>query len=139
VHIGVVVNGRTVNVWSAHLAVESGSSRVREARALLRCADDFSEQRLVAGDFNANTGRTEINTMLAHYTDTWAKAKSLGVSVNYSGNCDGCTRRSRIDYVFTSKSASKLALKLAQMIDTRDSRGTMASDHKPMVAVFEVK
>jgi endonuclease/exonuclease/phosphatase family metal-dependent hydrolase len=141
VHISVEVNGRAVNVWSTHLAVESGSYRVAEARTLLACMDNFSEQRLVAGDFNANAGSgvKELTLMGADYADTWAKAKAMGMTTNYSGNCDGCTRGTRIDYVFTSKSASKLALRSAQMIDTRDSNGTMASDHKPMVAVFTVK
>jgi endonuclease/exonuclease/phosphatase family metal-dependent hydrolase len=141
VHISVEVNGRPVNLWSTHLAVESGTYRVAEARTLLACMDNFAEQRLVAGDFNANAGSRvkELTLMGADYTDTWAQAKSMGKTTNYSGNCDGCTRNTRIDYMFTSKSASKLALRSAQMIDTRDSKGTMASDHKPMVAVFTVK
>jgi endonuclease/exonuclease/phosphatase family metal-dependent hydrolase len=139
VHASVVVNGRTVNFWSTHLAVESGSYRVRETRTLLACMDNFSEQRFVAGDFNGLSGAREIKMMGADYTDAWPEAKSKGKSTNYSGNCDGCTRGGRIDYVFTSRSASKLALKSVQIIDTRDSRGTMASDHKPMLVVFEVK
>ena len=139
VHMSVIVNGRTVNIWSTHLEVESGSYRMREAVTLLACMNNFSEQRLVAGDFNAGSGAREIKLMTAAYTDAWAKAKSEGDSRNYSGNCDGCTRGSRIDYVFISKAASKLALESAQVIDTRDSRGTMASDHKPMLTVFSVK
>jgi endonuclease/exonuclease/phosphatase family metal-dependent hydrolase len=139
VHAGLVVNGRTLNFWSTHLAVESGSYRVRETRTLLACMDNFSEQRLVAGDFNTLPKTKELQMMVVDYADTWAQAKAMGKTTNYSGNCDGCTRGARIDYVFTSKSASKLALKSAQIIDTRDSKGTMASDHKPMLAIFEVK
>jgi endonuclease/exonuclease/phosphatase family metal-dependent hydrolase/regulation of enolase protein 1 (concanavalin A-like superfamily) len=139
VRAGMTVNGRTFNVWSAHLAVESGTYRVAEAKALVSCASGFAQQRLVLGDFNAGTGTTEINTMLASYIDGWAKAKSLGVTTNYSGNCDGCTRGSRIDYMFISKDASAVVIKQIQIIDTRNSSGVMASDHKPMVATFEVK
>jgi endonuclease/exonuclease/phosphatase family metal-dependent hydrolase len=139
VHASVVVNGRTVNFFSTHLAVESGSYRVKEAKTLLDCMDNFSQQRLVAGDFNAQAGASELRLMTDGHSDAWAKAKSLNATTNYSGNCDGCTRNSRIDYLFTSKSASALQLKSVQMIDTRDGSGVMASDHKPMVTVFSVR
>ena len=139
VHLGVVVNGRAVNVWSTHLSVESASYRVEETEDLLACMDNFSEQRLVAGDFNSQAGSREIDMMLDAHTDAWKQAKSLGSTKNYSGNCDGCTRNSRIDYVFTSKAATRLVLKSAQILDTRDSAGTMASDHKPMLIVYAVR
>ena len=40
---------------------------------------------------------------------------------------------------FTSKLATNLVLKSAQMIDTRDANGVMPSDHKPMLVVYDVK
>jgi endonuclease/exonuclease/phosphatase family metal-dependent hydrolase len=139
VHAGMTINGRTVNIWSTHLAVESSSLRVSESKTVTACASGFAQQRVIAGDFNAGTGTTEINTMVANYTDSWAKAKSLGTAVNFAGNCDGCTRNSRIDYLFVSKQATALVLKRVEMIDTRDSSGVMASDHKPILATFDVK
>jgi endonuclease/exonuclease/phosphatase family metal-dependent hydrolase len=139
VHSTLTINGRTVNLWSTHLAVESGSYRVAEVRALLPCMSGFSEQRLVSGDFNAGTYTSEIEMMTSSYIDAWAQAKSLGVTTNYSGNCDGCTRGSRIDYVFLSRSASYLSLKAAEIIDTRDANGVMASDHKPLIVTLDVK
>jgi endonuclease/exonuclease/phosphatase family metal-dependent hydrolase len=71
--------------------------------------------------------------------DAWAVAKANGTAVAYSGNEAGNTRNSRIDYVFYSKSASRLVLKGAQVFDTRDSKGVMPSDHRPVMATFEVK
>jgi endonuclease/exonuclease/phosphatase family metal-dependent hydrolase len=139
VHATMTVNNRTFNFWSTHLAVESGTYRVAEATALVSCMSNYAQQRVVTGDFNAGTGTTEINKMAAGHVDGWAKAKSLGVTANYSGNCDGCTRNSRIDYMFISKQATGLVLKKIEMIDTRTSSGVMASDHKPMVTTFEVK
>ena len=135
----LTVNGRTLNLWSTHLAVESGRYRVDEVKVLLPCMSSYAEQRVVAGDFNAGASTTEIGLMTALYVDGWAKAKSLGVTRNYSGNCDGCTRKSRIDYMFLSKGASRLVIKAAEMIDTRNASGVMASDHKPMVVTLEVK
>jgi endonuclease/exonuclease/phosphatase family metal-dependent hydrolase len=139
VHASMTVNGRTINLWSTHLAVESGTYRVAEVKVLLPCMSGYAQQRVVAGDFNASTSTIEIELMTAGYVDGWAKAKSLGVATNYAGNCDGCTRNSRIDYLFASKEASNLVLKAAEIIDTRDANGVMASDHKPMVITFEVK
>jgi endonuclease/exonuclease/phosphatase family metal-dependent hydrolase len=139
VHLGIVVNGRSVNVWSTHLAADSGSYRVEETEALLACMNNFSEQRLVAGDFTSQSGSREIGMMSDDHPDAWKRAKSLGTTKNYSGNCDGCTRNSRIDYVFTSKTATRLTLTSAHILDTRDSRGTMASDHKPMLVIYTVK
>jgi endonuclease/exonuclease/phosphatase family metal-dependent hydrolase len=57
----------------------------------------------------------------------------------YPGNCDGCTRDGRIDYVFASKLGSALVLKAAQVIDTRDAAGVMPSDHEPLLVVYEVR
>ena len=139
VHSTFTVNGRAINLWSTHLAVESGSYRVSEVNVLLPCMAGLSEQRLVSGDFNAGSTTPEIEAMTSYYIDSWAKAKSLGVTTNYEGNCDGCTRNSRIDYLFVSKGASYLTLKGAEIIDTRDASGKMASDHKPMIVTLEVK
>jgi endonuclease/exonuclease/phosphatase family metal-dependent hydrolase len=136
---GMTINGRTVNLWSTHLAVESASYRVAEVTKLMSCMASFPEQRMVAGDFNAQAGTTEINKMLAEYRDAWVEARRIGEAINYPGNCDGCSRNSRIDYLFYSKGAAALVLKKAEMIDTRNAKGVMASDHKPMVVTFEVK
>jgi hypothetical protein len=37
------------------------------------------------------------------------------------------------------KFATFLALKSAQMVDTRNRSGVMPSDHKPMLVVYEVR
>jgi endonuclease/exonuclease/phosphatase family metal-dependent hydrolase len=135
----MTVNGRAVSVWSAHLSVESSSYRVTEAKALLACMAGFGSDRIVAGDFNANTGTTEISTMTAGHIDGWPYAKSIGAAVNYPGNCDGCTRKSRIDYIFLPKDSTHVVLKKLEILDTRNASGVMASDHKPMVATIEIK
>jgi endonuclease/exonuclease/phosphatase family metal-dependent hydrolase len=139
VHATLTVNNRALNLWSTHLAVESSSYRVSEVNILLPCMLGYGEQRLVSGDFNAGSSTNEIDLMAASYVDAWEKAKLLGVTTNYAGNCDGCTRNSRIDYLFLSKLAANLVLKAAEIIDTRDSSGVMASDHKPMVVTLDVK
>jgi endonuclease/exonuclease/phosphatase family metal-dependent hydrolase len=139
VHAAMTINGQPFNIWSTHLSVESATYRQAETKALLSCMSQFPQQRLVAGDFNAGASTVEINTMVANYVDAWPLAKSLGVAVNYPGNCDGCTRGSRIDYLFIAKEATKVVLKRLEILDTRNASGVMASDHKPLAATIEVR
>ena len=41
--------------------------------------------------------------------------------------------------MFYSKGATKLHLKKVQVFDTRDSSGVMPSDHRPLMATYEVR
>jgi len=137
--VAVIVNGIRVNVYSTHLDADSSSRRTTQMKELKAWADNYPEQRIIAGDFNAWPGGTEISQMTSPYYDSWALAQSLDIDVAYSGNTDGNTRRSRIDYVFHSKQASRLKLKKVQVFDVRNSSGVMPSDHRPLMATYEVK
>jgi endonuclease/exonuclease/phosphatase family metal-dependent hydrolase len=108
-------------------------------RELITWADNYPEQRILAGDYNAWPGATEISIMTAGHYDGWAIAVQNDVDIAYSGNTAGNTRNSRIDYVFYSKGASRLKLKETRVFDTRNSSGVMPSDHRPLMATFEVK
>jgi endonuclease/exonuclease/phosphatase family metal-dependent hydrolase len=137
-HMSTMFNGRSINLYSAHLATDSTSTRIYEVYNLQACASGWSEARLMAGDFNMQPYSPEYNVAVSAYSDAWMTAKSLGTAYNYSGNCDGCTRNSRIDFVFQSYGAWFMSVESAQIIDTRDGSGTMASDHKPMLVVYSV-
>jgi endonuclease/exonuclease/phosphatase family metal-dependent hydrolase len=139
--VTVTVNGRNVNFYSTHLdSADSSSRRIAETKVLVKCLDNDGEQKIVAGDFNAQASSTEIAIMKNDYIDAWAKADANDDASSYSGNSRwGATRNSRIDYVFYSKSASRLSLKSAQVVDTRDSSGDMPSDHKPLIVTFTVQ
>jgi endonuclease/exonuclease/phosphatase family metal-dependent hydrolase len=138
-HLSVTINGRALNVWSTHLSAYSASDRLSEAKAMQACAANWPEARILAGDYNMQQGSTEYNQAVTGYSDAWLAAKAIGATTNYSGNCDGCTRNSRIDYVFASKGASFLSVKAAAIIDTRDANGYMPSDHKPTLVTYTVK
>lgn len=137
--IAIVVNGIRVNVFSTHLDADSGTRRGTQMKELTTWAGSFAEQRIIAGDFNAWPGAAEISNMTSAYVDAWAAAKSAGSAVACAGNEAGNTRNSRIDYVFSSKAASRLHLKQVRVYDTRDASGYMPSDHRPVVATFEVR
>jgi len=137
--VAVIVNGIRVNLYSTHLDADSSSRRATQMKELKAWADNYPEQRVLAGDFNAWPGATEISNMTSSYYDSWAMAVSLNVDVAYAGNTAGNTRNSRIDYVFHSKGASRLKLKKVQVFDVRNSSGVMPSDHRPLMATYEVK
>ena len=137
-HMSTVFNGRSINLYSAHLATDSTSTRIYEVYNLQSCASGWGEARLMAGDFNMQPYSAEYNVAVSAYSDAWLTAKSMGTAYNYDGNCDGCTRNSRIDYIFQSYGAWFMSVASAQIIDTRDGWGTMASDHKPMLVVYSV-
>lgn len=136
-HVSMRVGGQRVNVWNAHLALESSRVRTAETRAIQACESRWPESRIVAGDFNMPPGSEEYRSMTAGHVDAWPAAAALGTAVNYPGNCDGCTRNTRIDYVFTSKGA-RLTLASTEVLDTRDEKGAMASDHKPLLVVYQL-
>jgi endonuclease/exonuclease/phosphatase family metal-dependent hydrolase len=138
-HLATVINGRPINVWSIHTTVDNADSRLAEVKGLQTCSLSWPEARILAGDYNMQQGSPEYNQAMVGHTDAWLVAKALGTAVNFAGNCDGCTRNSRIDYVFTSTGATFLALKSARIVDTRDASGYTPSDHKPMLVEYDVK
>jgi endonuclease/exonuclease/phosphatase family metal-dependent hydrolase len=129
------VNGRTINFTSVHLDNQYQSNRIKETAELLSWETTLAENRIVAGDYNAWPGTTEILNMTATYIDTWPAAQAIGAAI---GN--GITHGShRIDYIFQSKGATNLKLVSQQIFNTADANGVRPSDHEPVLAVFEVK
>lgn len=137
--VRINVNGRNIHVFSTHLDHQSSATRLSQVKQLVGWADNYAEQRIVAGDFNGWPGTSEINEMLKTYYDGWAVAKANGDAVAYASNPDGNTRNSRIDFVFHSKGASALAVTRAQVYDTRNSSGQRPSDHNPLIVTYRVR
>ena len=133
------VNGRIVNVFSTHLDHQSSATRLAQVRQLVSWADNHSEQRIIAGDFNSWPGTTEINEMGRTHYDGWAVARNGGDAYSYPSNPDGNTRNTRIDYVWYSRGASYLTVTRAEVFDTRDSSGLKPSDHNPLIVTFQVR
>ena len=137
--VAIIVNGIRVNLFSTHLDAGSSSRRISQIRELTSRADNDAEQRIILGDFNARSSSDEISLMKAGYADAWAVGQSLDLDVAYEGNPSGNTRNGRIDYAFYSKRAAHLKLRKAQVFDTRDRKGAMPSDHRPLLVTFDVK
>jgi endonuclease/exonuclease/phosphatase family metal-dependent hydrolase len=131
--VRVTVNGRVVHFVSTHLDHQYSSKRLAQVNQIKSWLTSFAEQRIVAGDFNWYPGTTEINEMAETYNDAWAVAKSKGTATSTSDNPEGYTRNNRIDYVFYSKGASRLAL-----VSSQTTERISLSDHRAVLAVFQV-
>jgi len=136
--VSIAVNGQSLNIWSVHLDADADYARLYEIAVLQSCLD-AGAANIIAGDFNMQAGSLEYSVTVAPgYIDAWDTARNLGATLNYAGNCDGCTRNTRIDYLFSSN-VWFLTVESAQMIDTRDGDGFMPSDHKPLVVTYRVQ
>ena len=105
------VNGKSVNLFSTHFQWPKTSSAQRqvEATELIAFANKFAEPRIITGDFNAQDGTPEMNTIEQSYTDAWVTAVNANAAVAYAdepANLGPRTRRSRIDHTLYSKNAT---------------------------------
>lgn len=138
--IRILVNNISVNVFSTHLDASYSSRRLTQVKEMNVWAANFAEQRVLAGDFNAYSAScAEIKAMAVNHLDAWLVAKAKGTAVTFPDNPSGATRNTRIDYVWYSKAASRLVLLGMQVLDTRAANGVMPSDHRPILATYDVK
>lgn len=136
----ITVNGRTINFVLSHLDPYDQSMRLTQARDVIRWASGFAENRILSGDMNAWPDQSSIAEINKTYNDAWTVAANSGTATGISGITPfGATKKGRIDYIFYSKSAPNLVVLNASTPDTRDSRGIMPSDHRPVVVTFDVR
>jgi endonuclease/exonuclease/phosphatase family metal-dependent hydrolase len=133
--MAIVVNGRTVNLFSTHIEYYNASWRPSQIAEAVGWTHNFSEPRIVMGDFNTWPGTSDYYLIATPYQDAWVAAQGAGTATAYNGS--GATHgTSRIDYVFFSR-VGALSLSSVTVPDTRVN-GVFASDHDPVIAVFTV-
>jgi endonuclease/exonuclease/phosphatase family metal-dependent hydrolase len=131
------LNSRDITFVSTHIDSGSATCRTAEVRQLVPWVNSFPEQRILAGDWNQST---DIPLISADYDDGWLVASALRTAIDFAGNSrPGATHTYRIDKVFSSKGASALTVRSAQVFDTRDANGVTPSDHKPLLITYEVR
>jgi endonuclease/exonuclease/phosphatase family metal-dependent hydrolase len=136
VHVGVVVNGRTVNLFSTHIEWDNASYRPIQINEAIRYLSTFAEPRILMGDFNTWPNTADYSLLATPYQDGWTAALKAGTATSYNGT--GATHGdSRFDYVFFTRSSS-LVLNSVNVPNTKVN-GVWPSDHDPVVAVFSVK
>ena len=151
----ISIGGQNVNFFATHLDDALSSNRAAEVGELKNWASNFSEPRIIVGDFNGGPDTTEALSMTASYIDSWSRSMDLGTAVAYPDNPVGIytrTRRGRIDYIFYSSQNSALLVRDARIPDSRDlsntnvviklgtadDAGVRPSDHNFMVTDFDL-
>lgn len=107
-------------------------------RPMPTAVGNHADARIIGGNFNAWPDQSSIATMTTRYGDAWAVAAASGRASSFAGN-GGETKKGRIDYIDYSKDASVLSLRTVEVPDTRDASGRKPSDHRPVLATFDVK
>jgi endonuclease/exonuclease/phosphatase family metal-dependent hydrolase len=134
--MGIVVNGRTVNIFSTHIEYFQASWRPGQISEALRFMSTFAEPRIILGDFNTWPNTTDYYTITNVLRDAWTVSSSAGTASSFNGT--GSTEEnSRFDYAFFSN-VSTLTVASTNVPDTRVN-GVRPSDHDPLIAVFRVK
>ncbi len=134
----ITVNNRPLTLMMTHLDPYSATLRLTQAKEVTAWAAPQPENRILAGDMNAWPDQTSIAHFNTLYHDSWMVAVANGTNASFPGNY-GETKKGRIDYIYYSKGAANLFVKSSQVYDTRDASGVMASDHRPLLTVFEVR
>jgi endonuclease/exonuclease/phosphatase family metal-dependent hydrolase len=134
--IGIVVNGRNINLFSTHVEYYNSTWRPLQIAEVVRWMRSFSEPRIVMGDFNTWPDTADYRLIATTHQDAWVMAQSLGTATSYTGNGATHNGNSRLDYVFYSKVAP-LTLRSVDVPNVRINR-VSPSDHDPVIAVFSV-
>jgi PKD repeat protein len=152
------VNGKYISFFATHFQWPEGAGAERqvEATQLVAFASKFPEPRIIAGDLNAQVYTAEVGTILQQYYGEWDRAVGKGVATAYPDNPPSTntrTRKSRIDHIFSSKSASGVSVtgaevpdqrapntasKVVVKIGTTDDNGVRPSDHNFIEVTFEL-
>ncbi len=111
--------------------------RVAQLAALLPWAQKHGPNILL-GDLNAAPRASELAPVLATYLDVWQEAQRRGAIGGVLSGETEIGANHRIDYVLLHR-ALPLSLKSAAVPKTGTSRQVEASDHRPLVATFQVK
>jgi endonuclease/exonuclease/phosphatase (EEP) superfamily protein YafD len=125
--VAVSVGGVAVDIFNGHLAWSPASLRTSQLAAWMDWMRDFDGPELAGGDFNSWWGESWIATMEAEYSDTWQ-------DVTGSDQNGSTLNDVRFDYLFRAfDSAERLTPTSCVVISTT------ASDHRPVVAEYEVR
>jgi len=124
-----------VNLFSTHIEYDVASYRPIQISEAIRWMSNFSEPRILMGDFNTWPNTDDYWLVASVFQDAWVVGSNAGTASSYNGT--GATHgASRFDYAFYSNNG--ISLKSVTVPDTTTS-GVMPSDHDPVVAKFTVQ
>ena len=133
--VGVLVNGRTVNLFSTHIEYTNASWRPIQIGEAVWWLSTFSEPRVFMGDFNTWQDTPDYYSIVSSYVDSWLAAVNAGTASAFNGT--GATEGlSRLDYVFVSPNL--VSVNGVAVPDT-GVNGVWPSDHSPVVASLTIR
>jgi endonuclease/exonuclease/phosphatase family metal-dependent hydrolase len=121
----VTIGAHAISFFAVDKDHQFAATRRCQAEAMRNWADDpannFSQPRIVGGDFNEDTEAlgTGKAYWLETYQDDWKMPPSESQR-KYPGNTNGRTRNTRLDYILSSQSASGLSVYESRVWDFRD-------------------
>ena len=134
--MGIPVNGRIVNVFSTHVEWDAAWERPIQINEVVRWVTNFSDPRIIMGDFNTWPDTSDYSIIANVYQDAWLAATSAGTASSYNGT--GATHgTSRFDYAFCSHT-TVMSVQSVNVPNT-SVNGVWPSDHDPVVTVVNVK
>jgi endonuclease/exonuclease/phosphatase family metal-dependent hydrolase len=128
IRVEVDVNGQTINFVTTHLDYQYEDGRVFEAEQLLKLLAEIKGPLVVAGDFNDLPGAAAYRIMSTQFRDAWIESKAMGEGLSYPSD----KPIKRIDYIFYRPGDAINASRSWTV-------NTLASDHLPVVADFEIR
>ena len=111
--------------------------RITQLAALLPWAQKHGPSILL-GDLNAAPTASELAPVFATYRDVWQEARRRRAITGVLSGETEIGANHRIDYVLLHR-ALPLSVKSAAVPKTGTARQVEASDHRPLVATFQVK
>jgi endonuclease/exonuclease/phosphatase family metal-dependent hydrolase len=74
----IVVNGRNINLFSTHVDYDNASWRTLQTTEVVGWAPNFSDPRIIMGDFNTWPDTSDYAIIATPYQDAWVSALSAG-------------------------------------------------------------
>jgi endonuclease/exonuclease/phosphatase family metal-dependent hydrolase len=129
IRIEADVEGRRLAFLTTHLDYQHEDGRRFETKQLLDALAPTPEPLIVVGDFNAEPDDSAYKLMLTRFTDAWTQQKIAG-SFDAGNTYPADKPAKRIDYIFCAKQ-SGVRVRTVRVL------GTLASDHRPVMADLE--
>ena len=126
--IEVKLAGVPVNFVTTHLDYQYADGRLFEMEQLLKFLSDVKDPLIVVGDLNDEPNGSAYKLITGSFQDAWVSTKAKSEGWSYPAD----KPVKRIDYIFFRANEGLRSRKIKVI-------PTLASDHVPVLAEFEVK
>ena len=124
----VKIAGRVLHFVTTHLDYQHDDGRLFEAEQMLAGLSEVKGPLIVVGDFNDLPAGQTYQLMRNAFDDAWIDGRGTGEGFSYPADKPA----KRIDYIFM-RSTDQIRTRRAWIVQT------LASDHIPVVADFELR